>query len=294
MAKPNRHQNEADLQRRHEQQLFAAQDEGARKALAEEKERKRKFEQDYPRTEYQKQAMKDHPNRAQVMICGACGTGKSKLINLLMQVIGNVHALGRGDRTVARAAVSALGECTERPTVYTFAEASPLFHLAIMIDTPGAGTLLVPEDTYPRMIGIRYATIVLLVVADRLRAIDHKIYKECPRHRVPVLVVRSKMDNAVENAIADAEDAGQEPPTAEQTYEAARANVISKAANPPAESGVPAIQIPPERIYLTSRNYVKGIHDVADFRVRDFYRLFQDISAAVANEVSRDARRMVA
>jgi len=109
-----------------------------------------------------------------------------------------------------------------------------------------------------------------------------------------VLVVRSKMDNAVENAIDDAEDEGQEPPTAEQTYEAARANVISKAANPPAESGVPSIQIPPERIYLTSRKYVKEIHDVADFRVRDFYRLFQDISAAVANEVSRDARRMVA
>ncbi|CEL98626.1 unnamed protein product [Vitrella brassicaformis CCMP3155] len=175
-AEANRQQNEADLQRRHEQQLFAAQDEGARKALAEEEERKRKFEQDYPRTEYQKQAMEDHPNRAQVMLCGNAGTGKSTLINLLMMVVSHLYALARGGSTVARAAVSALGECTERPTVYTFAEDSPLFHLAIMIDTPGAGTLLVPEDTYPRMIGIRYATIVLLVVAERLRAIDHKIY----------------------------------------------------------------------------------------------------------------------
>jgi len=175
-AEANRQQNEADLQRRHEQQLFAAQDEGARKALAEEEERKRKFEQDYPRTEYQKQAMEDHPNRAQVMLCGNAGTSKSTLINLLMMVVSHLYALARGGSTVARVAVSALGECTERPTVYTFAEDSPLFHLAIMIATPGAGTLLVPEDTYPRMIGIRYATIVLLVVAERLRAIDHKIY----------------------------------------------------------------------------------------------------------------------
>lgn len=120
-----------------------------------------------------------------VGVVGESGVGKSLLINTLRRV-------EPGATGWAPVGVS---ETTFAPKSYHFRN-EPRVRLW---DLPGAGTVSFPRDAYVATMGLRYFDSVLVVSAGRFMETEVLLARELRDHKVPYFMVRTKLDQDVEN-----------------------------------------------------------------------------------------------
>jgi len=131
-------------------------------------------------------------------ILGDSGTGKSTLINTL-------RGLRAQDEGAAQVGVT---ETTAAPTHYALPDSGafasiPNRDLYRIWDIPGAGTPDQPADTYVSEMGLRHFDAVILVIGPRFTEVALMLLVHLRRFRVPVLVVRNKVDHDIENQMED-------------------------------------------------------------------------------------------
>jgi len=122
-------------------------------------------------------------------VFGPTGVGKSSLINAML-------AKRPGQEGAARVGVA---ETTLEPTKYLFPGATNVR----VWDLPGAGTPRFQRESYVKDMGLRYFDIVIIVSASRVTSTDVTLVQELDRHKVPHLIVRTKIDHDVENEAVD-------------------------------------------------------------------------------------------
>lgn len=143
-----------------------------------ELERERK---DYPRPPW----LHKLEGTINVGIVGNSGVGKSLLINRL-------RGLQAGAAGWAPVGVRETTKCV---SMYAF----PCDRRVRLFDYPGAGTELFPLETYIARMGLRYLDMVIIVTACRFTQTEVKLMEELLEHKVPFLLVRTKVDIDVWN-----------------------------------------------------------------------------------------------
>jgi len=72
----------------------------------------------------------------------------------------------------------------------------------VLWDLPGTGTPKFPQKTYIQLMGIRHFDLVVLLTAERFTEAEALLMKELEHWNVPFLPVRTKIDQAIEAAVA--------------------------------------------------------------------------------------------
>lgn len=114
---------------------------------------------------------------------GISGSGKSSLINAI---------LGYKDKDRKAAKVGEV-ETTSRPTAYVH----PNLESMMIWDMPGVGTQRSPRETYFEKNFLCAFDLLVIVLGNRLMQDDIDIASKAKEHRIPVLFVRSKSDQAI-------------------------------------------------------------------------------------------------
>merc|ERR1719265_138338 len=151
-------------------------------------------------------------------VMGRVGVGKSTLINAL-------RGLKPGDLGSARVGVR---HTTRIPKPYSFIGDVALLtkNMARVWDLPGAGTIDWPFSSYVRDSGLRHFDGVIFVTADSFTEPEIEIMLELCEFRVPLYMVRNKVDQDVRN---NAQDHGA---TAEETLAEIRQEMVSLGCKP--------------------------------------------------------------
>jgi len=149
-------------------------------------------------------------------LAGRSGTGKSSLIN-----------------AIAGEKIAPVG-ATE-----TTMEAQEFVHgRTTFVDLPGCDTERWPRESYIEKLGLAEFDCVVIVTSDRRYEADDFLYRELLHtHKVPVFVVRSKIDDSIRN------EARENGLSEEQTLEKLRSDLVRGFENPP------------EKVYLVSAWY---------------------------------------
>jgi len=151
-------------------------------------------------------------------ILGDPGTGKSTLNNTL-------RGLRARDEGAAQVGVT---ETTAAPTPYALPDSGAFASIPNrdsyrFWDIPGAGTPDQPADTYVSEMGLRHFDAVILVIGQRFTEVALTLLVHLRRFRVPVLLVRNKVDQDIDNQM---QDHGW---TRDQTLTLLRADLASRA-----------------------------------------------------------------
>jgi GTPase SAR1 family protein len=136
-----------------------------------------------------------------IAVCGAAGTGKSSLLNALLNMSpSDVHAapVGIASRTGIPAAYPLNEELLPDELGGTWIprkERKPF----LIWDLPGAGSRRYPQESYTRDLGLGYFDIALVVSSRRVSEVDKLLVSELQTLRVPFFLVRTKLDIDVKN-----------------------------------------------------------------------------------------------
>merc|ERR1719469_1503498 len=174
-----------------EREALARREEVLRKAQADvdlERERQRRSEEErktYPPPDW----LKNVKGTLNIGVTGNAGVGKSLLINRLRKV-------RPGAQDWAAVGVK---EQTMTPTKYHF----PSEQRVRLWDLPGAGTEKFPSSTYIQTMGMRYFDRVVIVSAGRFTSTEVALKEELEAHKVPFVMVRTKVDIDVWNNYED-------------------------------------------------------------------------------------------
>lgn len=152
------------------------QEEVAKRA-ADEKERRRKEAEEYPRPKYLGPETEGEDIWA---MFGDPGSGKSSMINMI--VGSHVAPVGSDAPTL-------------EPTCYKIGGPSG----QAIWDLPGAGTLKFPCERYVAEMGLRHFDLVFLVSSGRWKEHDLKVIEQLHKHKVRYFVIRSKVDLDIAN-----------------------------------------------------------------------------------------------
>lgn len=128
----------------------------------------------------------DLPGTLNIAVVGNSGVGKSLLINALR---------GLKDSKSPGWAPVGVKETTFEPEFYTLSKEAGVR----LWDLPGAGTEAFPRDSYISQMGLRYFDKVIVVTALRYTQVEKEIMDELVRYDVPLMMVRTKVDNDVRN-----------------------------------------------------------------------------------------------
>jgi small GTP-binding protein len=172
-------ENEKEMLAKREAEVAALEE-----ALRREREAQEIREEElrnYPRPTW----LEKYEGTINVAVSGNSGVGKSLLIN-------RIRRLKPGARQWAQTGVK---ETTMEPTMYTF----PGRDNVRLWDLPGADTENFPREEYIRTMGLRYFDTVLIVSAARFTTTEIELRHELEKHRVPFLMVRTKVDIDVWN-----------------------------------------------------------------------------------------------
>jgi len=126
---------------------------------------------------------------------GFSGVGKSSMVNRL---------LGKKDTDDDAAMVGSIGETTLKHKAYDFEmedDAGAKVTLGKFWDVPGGGTDKFKQEEYIRKMGLRYFDALVLLTDGRWTQVDADLYKAARSHKIPVLVVRTKMDQTIQNSL---------------------------------------------------------------------------------------------
>ncbi len=149
-------------------------------------------------------------------LAGRSGTGKSSLIN-----------------AIAGEKIAPVG------TTETTMEQQEFVHgRTTFVDLPGCDTERWPRETYIERLGLADFDCVVIVSSDRRYEADDFLYRELLyTHKVPVFVVRSKVDDSIRN------EARENGLSEEETLSKLRADLLR------------GFEDPPEKVYLVSAWY---------------------------------------
>jgi len=70
-----------------------------------------------------------------------------------------------------------------------------------LYDLPGCGTVNYPRDNYISDFGLIFFDIVILVIAERIREDDEILIQNLNTFNVKTIIVRNKIDQAIEDNI---------------------------------------------------------------------------------------------
>lgn len=128
---------------------------------------------------FKKELESFHQTKVKCGIIGRSGTGKSSLINAILGV--NVAEVGEVETTMHRSE--------------SYEHKGLIFH-----DFPGAGTSNFPRENYIEKLKIKDLDCVIFVTADRFYEDDLFLINEVLKLKIPVYVVRTKVDFSIERA----------------------------------------------------------------------------------------------
>jgi len=191
------HQQEMQSQRKIKEQLEKQQRElksemSKLKELEEKRRKEAELLRKYPPQPFQ--MTETFKNSCNIGFVGGSGAGKSTLIN-------TVRGLKSRDEGAAR--VSHGVEGTMAPTPYDWKFNGDPVQLW---DLPGTGTPRFPMETYLRDMGLRYFSCVMVITRNRFTEADLKLMNELEEHKIPYIMVRSKIDQICISAEAEGDD----------------------------------------------------------------------------------------
>lgn len=129
-------------------------------------------------------------------VLGKSGAGKSSLIRAMLE-----HFLSaRGAETISRPVSSFEGDGTRAPQQYKLDNFGVGVHVG---DLPGHGTTMFPSETYLRDMGLRYFDIILVITDARWTETDCNLLPAIAAVNIWYLVVRTKVDRAVDDGAND-------------------------------------------------------------------------------------------
>lgn len=143
-----------------------------------------------------KERIQYNPEKLHFAVCGSSGSGKSSLINALR---------GLSKKHKDAAAVDVV-ETTSQITRYPDPRNELPYSRFVWYDIPGAGTLNVSDWQYFNDQGLFVFDFIVMVYDVRFTKIDVDIMENCYRFNIPVLVVRSKADQHINNMITNDEE----------------------------------------------------------------------------------------
>jgi len=159
------------------------------------------FEGVYPRPDHLNKP--EYLNGVNVAVIGGSGQGKSSLICALLGITHDkttAEAWNMLEVTNAAPKRGAAGETTQTAMPYSSVH---LGSGVFLWDTPGAGTLKHPTESYIEEIGLKYFNGVLIVSQDRVTDVDLALMSHCRKHKIPHQFVRSKIDIALDADMID-------------------------------------------------------------------------------------------
>eukprot|EP00435_Cladocopium_sp_Y103_P075714 s94_g63.t1 len=128
-----------------------------------------------------------------VAFLGDSGTGKSSLIKVVLKHLGVDLPQGQIPK------ISMEGDGTLKPTRFPLA----ILGQVSLWDLPGQGTSKIPSTTYIRNVGLKYFDLVCIVTDGRWSEGDGSLLVELRHAGIRCLIVRSKVDLAVDDGWAD-------------------------------------------------------------------------------------------
>lgn len=159
-------------------------------------EKEEKLLKDYPPQPYQLEDT--FTSGFNICVTGPSRAGKSTFVN-------TIRGLRKGDPGAAYVVTGKEG--TKEPQHYVLSSAETQMNHDLKIwDCPGHSTPNFPLETYLRDMGLRYYNAVIVFTTNCFSQGDLKLMNEMVRHKVPFMMVRNKIDDAVESAIDDGDD----------------------------------------------------------------------------------------
>jgi len=153
----------------------------------------------YPRTQTQMDYVK-FDDDIQICITGHSRAGKSTFINTVRDIDSKKKMEKDGRDLSLFAEVMHGVEGTTKATPYKHDQ----IPIITFWDLPGYGTPKFPNETYLKVMGLRYFNLVILIISDGFGEQDTNIIRELFEHEIPFVVAFNKFDAILKNDLCTA------------------------------------------------------------------------------------------